>query len=356
VDASTPLVRTVAQDSRRFRWAEFDLPTGARAALFTIVPLLVGYAAGQVEAGVLATLGALNLFMAQHPGRAGDPPRWLVVAAFANAGAFGLGTLIDTAPYGVEVYLVGLLVWAFLAAGTSPGKSQIALIAAVMLVVPVGLPGGTALDAGPRALYVLLGGSWGLLGALLPRWVPRLRTWTRSVTLPPPPPIHHGIRRAVFPGIVAATVAVGFYVGLRLDLVRDFWVMLTILVALRPDLAATFSTATMRILGTIAGAAIAYGLTVSVPEVPVLVVLLAVSATLTFATRTVNYIFYATSLTVFVIVLLELSFAGGPGVAVVRVVDTLIGGALALATGALLWVLYRAERRAGLAEPGSLSP
>ncbi len=353
----TPLVRAIAEDTRHFRPQELDLASGVRTAAFVLVPLLVGLAVGSPEGGVIGTLATLNLFMVDAPGAPTTRPRLLAAAVLANAVAFSAGTVVSVAPELVAVPLLGAGVLVCLLVGARGGRAQLGLIAAVLLVIAVGLPGGSASAAGIRLGLVVAGSVWGLLGAMVPRWFPRWRAWSPAI-VPPSPPRYPGagLSWLGFPVVVAATVSFALFLGLRLGLVRDFWVMLTVLVALRPDLAHTFSFAVARILGTVLGASIAYAITTEISSLAVLLVLLAVSATVMFATRTVNYVIFASALTVFVILLLNLTFSGGPSLALLRVFDTVLGGTLAVAAGVLLWWLYAPPRRRPEAEGGLPTP
>jgi uncharacterized membrane protein YccC len=346
VSDSAPLGARLRADFSHARWKETDLPGGLRTGLFTLVPLLIGFALGSPISGVIATLGALNVFNVDLMGGPKGPARLLAFSVVANSLAFGAGTLVGLVPEPGIVPLIALGTFLPLLAGLRAHGGQVGLIAAVVFVIAVGLGGATAAEAPARALLIGAGGAWALFGAMIPRWWPRLR----AVSPPRPPLLPHeypgkGLGRVAFPAVVAATTAIGFFVGARLEVVRDFWVMLTILLALQPQLAATFEFGVLRIAGTIAGAAIAYTITVSLTDGWVLGEILALAAILMYATRTVNYIVYATALTVFVIVLLNFVVAGGSTLALVRVVDTALGGGLALVAGALLWVAYRPSPR-----------
>ena len=329
-----------------------DLRSGLRCALFVIVPLAIGFALGQIVGGVIATLGAVNLLLVDSPlGQPTTRVRTLAVALVANALAFGLGTVVTWLPQLSETILIGTIVAAILYVATRLGAPGAGTTVAILFVVPIGLPGGGLDDAALRTGLILAGGGCALIGAMLPRWWPGLASTPRG----PPRPIPVLDAAACLPYAVAvgATVALGFVVAHQLDLGRDFWVMLTVLVALRPDLAGTFSLATQRIAGTIAGAAIAYGITVSTSSFPILLATLAFATALTFATRTMNYVVFATALTVFVICLLNLAYSGGPTLALDRIEDTVLGGALAVATGAVLTYGLRVHRAPPGAAPAS---
>jgi uncharacterized membrane protein YccC len=144
---------------------------------------------------------------------------------------------------------------------------------------------------------------------------------------------------------MGATIALGFVVGMTLGLPRDYWIMLTVLAALRIDFAGTLAFSTARILGTVIGAAIAFYVTEFTGNLLVQISLLGVFLVLCYATRPVNYTFYAIWVTLTIIVLLNLVYSGGPGFAVDRILDTIIGGALALLVAIVLAVTFSRRPR-----------
>jgi Fusaric acid resistance protein-like len=320
----------------------FDPSFGVRAGLFVVVPLFVGLAVGQVVFGVLVTLGTLNLFMIQAPRPALTPFPILSLGVATNAAAWALGTVVGTTSGPVEWGLIGVGVFAIMMAKRFRSFSPLALIAAVMFVVAAGLPGGLD-EALPHGALIAVGGLWALAGvalALRARWVDRPLAGVRGpVTVVVPVDV-----TVTFSFAVAATVAVGLAAGVVLGLPRDYWVMLTVLVALRPELSDTLQYASMRVLGTIGGAAIGFGLALLVSNPWLLGGVVVVAAAGSFAVRAVNYTVFAVFITIFLIFLLNLAYLAGPSVAVDRVMDTAIGGGLALTTGAVL-VLWKERRR-----------
>ncbi|HTW40172.1 MAG TPA: FUSC family protein [Thermoplasmata archaeon] len=313
----------------------FDLTYGVRAGVFTVIPLLIGIAEGYVTIGVLVALGALNLMLVQAPRPGRTPYAVLALAVGTDAIAWGAGTLVGSMSGPLEWTLLGVGVFGIMLSKRYSLFNQLALITAVMYVVSAGLPGGWDV-ALPHAVLILVGGAWGLFGAVLPTWVRWIeRPLPASAHLSPAERVPVGTTVS-FAFAVAATVAIGYATAQSVGLPRDYWVMLTILAALRPELAGTFSIATMRGLGTIAGAAIVFGLTLAVSNVWVLAILIVVAASITFAVRAVNYIVYAVFLTIYMIVLLALAYHGGPAFAVDRVIDTIIGCGFAIAAGLAL--------------------
>jgi uncharacterized membrane protein YccC len=167
-----------------------------------------------------------------------------------------------------------------------------------------------------------------------PRWETRLsgawQTAVSNATLKSAA-VRHGLR-------YGATSVVGLVLMSSLDLVKGYWVLITIAVVLRPYSATTLHRAVLRVGGTVVGAVLAAVAVVGVVEQPaVLVAVMAVLSVLTFALLPINYGLGVVFLTPLVIVLISASAPGHWGLAGDRILDTLIGAALALVGGYLLW-------------------
>jgi uncharacterized membrane protein YccC len=146
-------------------------------------------------------------------------------------------------------------------------------------------------------------------------------------------------RHALRFGIVSAA---GATFTLSLHLEKGYWVLISIAVILRPYAATTLQRSVLRVGGTVVGAALAAVVAVVADRPAELVAAVLVLTLLTFALLPVNYGLGVIFLTPMVIVLIT---AGAPGdwhLAGARIVDTLLGAALALAGGWALWP--RSER------------
>lgn len=305
---------------------------------------MLGLFAGLLSEGVFATIGCLNLVLLQFLGSADDRVRRSFYGLGLNAVAIGLGTLVGTAGF-FAIPLVAIALIVAHLAGRLPRSGNLTLIVSVMFVLGVGLPGSSGAEAGNRALLVLLGGGLAVggllvhLGAL--RWLGR----------PSPDDVVHGAPTITatpdtttvgeWPLAVAVglTAAGGLALALSLGLARDYWIMLTVVVVLRGRFQETLSTAAGRMAGTFLGAIVGAVVCGEVTNLPAESVLLLIFAFGLFALQRVNYTLYALSLTAFIIVLLNLVYPAGLVLAETRVLDTVIGGTLALAAGVVLYSL-----------------
>ncbi|MCT9008163.1 FUSC family protein [Streptomyces rhizosphaerihabitans] len=118
---------------------------------------------------------------------------------------------------------------------------------------------------------------------------------------------------------------------------RSYWVALTITFVMKPDYGSVFSRALLRALGTVAGLVVAAAVLTVVPrgwwDVPVLMLLAALIPALTPR----GYGYQTAAITPVILLLSDILNHQGTGLIVPRLVDSLIGCAIALVAGYLLW-------------------
>jgi Fusaric acid resistance protein-like len=330
----------------RLEKSSLSLRTGARAGLVAIAPLVLGLAIGQPQ-WVYATLGAMFLFNTEGPPATALPLRVALLACLTEPFAFGIGTLAGLTGFWA-VLVVGLGVFVARLSSGNPTLAQVGTFTAIFFAVGVGLPGGSVAAAWERLWIGLVGAFWGLLGA----WFHRAITskWHFKGALEALSGPLGSRARAYFrvpsrrsdefrlAAAVGAASAVGLAIGLLLGFPRDFWIVVTILLATRPKIGPTLFASAMMVVGTILGAVIAAGITLEIHEVPVLEILLLAFGIGMFASRGVNLALVQVFFTPFLIILLNLLYPGEWYLAEVRIVDVAIGGALAIATVYVLWI------------------
>ncbi|HET7230389.1 MAG TPA: FUSC family protein [Longimicrobium sp.] len=145
----------------------------------------------------------------------------------------------------------------------------------------------------------------------------------RSVTL------RHALR-------VGATAAIATALAHVLGVQRGYWVTLTALIVLQPSAGATWVKGVQRIGGTVAGGIVAAGIIALVHDPAVLLAIVFVLAVAAVSVLLVNYGVYSALLTPTFVLLAETS-TPDPHLAGIRMVNTLIGGALALLAAKVLW-------------------
>ncbi len=140
----------------------------------------------------------------------------------------------------------------------------------------------------------------------------------------------YGLRLALCIGIAQVLVSI-------ITVPRSYWVALTITFVLKPDFGSVFSRALLRALGTVAGLVVAAAVLAEVPrgwwDVPVLLIL----APLVPALTPRGYGYQTAAITPVILLLSDVLNRQGTGLLLPRLVDSLIGCAIALVAGYLLW-------------------
>lgn len=135
----------------------------------------------------------------------------------------------------------------------------------------------------------------------------------------------HAIRLAV-------CVAAGTMLGLVTNLPRGQWIPMTIAIVLQPEYSATFVRGLLRVAGTLVGLILATVLLFLLSDgIGFQIALVAVLAFAVQYFRYVNYGVFAAGITALAVVLIAFSGTGPDNVTIARVVNTAMGGAIALA-------------------------
>lgn len=140
----------------------------------------------------------------------------------------------------------------------------------------------------------------------------------------------YGLRLALCIGLAQTLVSI-------IPVPRSYWVALTITFVLKPDFGSVFSRALLRALGTVAGLVIAAAVLAQVPrgwwDVPVLLLL----APLIPALTPRGYGYQTAAITPVILLLSDVLNREGTALLLPRLVDSLMGCAIALVAGYLLW-------------------
>ncbi|MFF3323400.1 FUSC family protein [Streptomyces sp. NPDC002889] len=167
----------------------------------------------------------------------------------------------------------------------------------------------------------------------------RVRRTVRDVLLSEPS-WRYGLRLALCIGLAQALVSL-------VAVPRSYWVPLTVTFVLKPDFGSVFSRAVLRALGTAAGLLVAAAVLAALPrpgsptaegyggwwDVPVMMVL----AALIPAFSAKGYAFQTAAITPVILLLSDILNHQGFHLVLPRLVDSLIGCAIVLVAGYLLW-------------------
>ncbi|MFE0512706.1 FUSC family protein [Streptomyces sp. NPDC058964] len=140
----------------------------------------------------------------------------------------------------------------------------------------------------------------------------------------------YGLRLALCIGLAQVLVSI-------VPVARSYWVALTITFVLKPDFGSVFSRALLRALGTVAGLVVAAAVLAEVPrgwwDVPVMMVL----APLIPALTPRGYGYQTAAITPVILLLSDNLNHQGTALLLPRLTDSLLGCAIALVAGYLLW-------------------
>jgi uncharacterized membrane protein YccC len=142
---------------------------------------------------------------------------------------------------------------------------------------------------------------------------------------------------------VAIVVTVAALLAAALHIRRSYWVTVTVVIVLQPYSIATVRRALQRVGGTVIGGIVASFMIRAMQERFWLGLLLFVFAWVGVALRRINYGVFAALITPVFVVLAEMN-ARGSHMTRERILDTLLGGALALAGALVLWPHREQER------------
>jgi uncharacterized membrane protein YccC len=123
----------------------------------------------------------------------------------------------------------------------------------------------------------------------------------------------------------------------QVEMERSYWMLLTVAIVMKPDFGSVFVRAVQRSLGTLAGVVLAGGLLALHPSKPLVVVLMAVLIGSVPYAMARNYGLFTLLLTPFTLLLVDSTGTAGGDVIGARLLDTVVGCAICLVLGFLLW-------------------
>ncbi|MBG2710423.1 TIGR01666 family membrane protein [Proteus mirabilis] len=135
---------------------------------------------------------------------------------------------------------------------------------------------------------------------------------------------------------MSLVLCIGYAIIQFFQLDRGYWILLTSLFVCQPNYNATRRRLTLRVSGTIIGILIGFPILYFVPSIEGQLVLIVITGTLFFAFRTIQY----AHATLFITLLVLLSFnllGEGYDIALPRIIDTLIGCAIAWFAVSFIW-------------------
>jgi hypothetical protein len=320
-------------------WSELR----ARAAVPCAVALAISVVAGLVSrhpaSGMIMAGGAMAIGFGSFQTIGRSRTAAMVAGTIGIALSSVVASVLSVTPAGVIATAVLAGFGAGLLTALGPGVSWIGLQCAIAAIVSSGYP-SFGLPTLERGALIVLGG---LLQTLVVIFFRRLHSHFEAPSKEDP---YEGRRPAVrllrenlrwsSPAFrygihLALTLAAAALAARVFAVSNGYWVPMTALLVLKPDVHQTLGRSVARILGTVLGAGIATLLAVWLhPNPGLLAGFVALFGWLCFSLATVNYGLFSACITAYIAFLL--AFTGQPtsNIAIHRIANTLMGGSIAL--------------------------
>jgi hypothetical protein len=334
----------LTHELRRVDWEAAEW----RASLLCLPAIAIGLAGGLVTGHRFAALVMAG--SAQSVGFGSFQRRlWfrggpMVLATLGMALSAAVGELAANVPWAM---LILVSFWAFcygMSGAISSPASWVGQQCCIFLIISSAVP-GTPEQAGMRAAGVLAGGLLQFLCVLLLwRFFPPANTTYSDPKLHAP----GWQRRAIVENLTlrSTTFRYALLLGLTGFVAEDiaifahfhnaYWIPMTALIIMKPDLLLTNARSIARLGGTLVGAALATLLATTLrPDGLWLSLLIVVSMYFAYALLNVNYAIYAIPLTAYIAFVLAIAHTPERDVAEYRVIATAIGGVVAMLIHAL---------------------
>ncbi len=140
---------------------------------------------------------------------------------------------------------------------------------------------------------------------------------------------------------LAVVVLVGFAIGKIFSMQNPYWILLTIIIIMRPSFGLTKSRSIHRVVGTLIGAVIAVVIILITQNIIVYGIVAAISLPLAYSLVQLNFRNAAVFVTINVIFVYAIFEPNILSVIQYRIVDTLIGASLAFISNYVLWPTWQ---------------
>ncbi len=141
---------------------------------------------------------------------------------------------------------------------------------------------------------------------------------------------------------VSLTIGVIFYSITNLPM--GYWITLTTMLVLKPNLGATFQRFFQRVGGTILGAVVAAAILVAIASKPALDIIIVIAVFFGVALIGFNYGYSVVFLSIFILLITDTSNSTGWQFAEIRIWNTLIGAGLAFGSHYFIWPNWERDR------------
>ncbi|MDE1160776.1 MAG: FUSC family protein [Acidobacteriaceae bacterium] len=351
---------TISADTLPTPWEQRTVDEGLLAMLAIGCCLIVGRLTGHEAAGAIAAGGAFTAgFAVFHP-MLESPLISMALATLALTTATFAGSLAaQWTPVVLVVVAVAGLNYGLLS-GLGASAGWMGLQAGVYLVIATYFPNGPHQAAG-RAAAMLLGGTlqWCVHAAVRLPKLRRQEAPAKAIVVTRAKDycqrLHHhmswGSSTLEYSTRLLTTIVLTTAVYRHYHLRNGYWIPMTALLCLRQQWTGTLSRSIARVAGTIAGATIALLLAHSVHHWPValLAAMIMLACLGCYALQAVNYALFSLCMTLYIVFLFRFGGFSETQAAHIRLMNTAIGGALALLIDgvwqSVAWVYGRMKPR-----------
>jgi hypothetical protein len=354
----------ISQDTTAFPWAKRTPRHGLRAIVAVAAALLIGRWSGHASAGAIAAGSAFTVgFAAFHEALASTLLSMALLTLGIASGTLAGSLGAEWTPVVLALVLIAAINYGLLAE-LGPTSSWMGQQCAVFVVVASYFPQGVHYAIG-RTGMILAG------GALQMFFYAAFHLAHIDADAQPPPAAHPPLpllpraRRRIHEltarlrrelswsnstawYVVRLMLAVGLSTAIyrRLHLPNGYWAPMTAVLVLKPQWSNTLSRGIARLSGTLVGAGaavlLAHWLLLPVWASFVLAVAAAWGC---YATQAVNYALFSFCITLYIVFLFRFGGFGERSAAELRLLNTAIGGGIALAIDAL-WKLLAPQAEA----------
>jgi uncharacterized membrane protein YccC len=143
---------------------------------------------------------------------------------------------------------------------------------------------------------------------------------------------------------LGVSLSIGVILYSITNLPMGYWVTLTIMLVLKPNLGATFQRFFQRVGGTILGAVVAAIILLAIASKPILDIIIVITVFFGVALIGFNYGYSVVFLSIFILLITDTSNSTGWQFAEVRVLNTLIGAGLAFGSHYFIWPNWERDR------------
>lgn len=353
-----PSPKSVLSDSTVFQWERQTL----RADLILTVPVAlclgIGIAAGHPAAGMIAAGGAVNTgFGQKHPiDDSSLLPMIFVTLGMAFSGFFGVlighANLLLVLMAALWGFGYGMLTSRPEAYGWVGQQCVITFLVASAFPAPptAAIDRGLLLFTGGAIQLILSSALLRMFGDLrahlfqLARYLREEEAAFRTALVETARSVRQqNLANSAIPYSLrlAATIGISTEIYRRLHYPSGYWIPMTALLVLKPDLTDTANRAIARLVGTMCGAIAVSFLLAHLHASPVVLAVGAVTfAWFAYGFLNVNYALFTMSVTSYIVFLLALNVVPGKELAVRRTICTAIGAAISLCVR-LVVISYR---------------